>query len=1081
MGIQDRRTHQERPLRPGGPRARDPFPLPYIRLRRVQLRSSRSRRVLARAGRLRRAVEAANNIISTLNSMYSGPPKRPAGGASPPAGVPQPLGARALEAQDHIFRQALLYCSPPRSAATSPAGFSNCTEIFDSYTPASGGTASAVPVQAALLSLPLRGGTFPTGWYVGPDLLNYLDAEESSLASPIVAELAASLTRSFQGADREEYVKTVARMLGCGMVELTAEAVSYPLGIFAVLKADGISQRMIVDGRPANCFFSVPPIEHTSGEDLARMHVSADHVLEAAKADLADYFHSCALNCGARRYLGLRPVSARELLALGAPVPEECIDAAGNTHPRLTTVPMGWGPAPALAQGAHEAILHGSLGSGSALARSLPPTLDPEARWSSVRSPVFGTNAYCTPHALVIDDLILFRQSPRTSASSPAMDRDDRRLASACARYQEVGLEVKPSKVQDFSATQTILGYQLKDNVLQTSVEKYTILAEAVAALTQRGWAQPREVEQLVGKFTNAFLLHRPALAVFSSVYAFARKVGFRRARLWPGVERELRAAVAILPLVCSDLSRPTAPVLINADACDEGAAVVYTSAVDSDQLTAETSRPRRRPLPADAPWNVESAWRGLEGPRDPSSWRIGVRKRYSPLERKWHINEKETETVVTAVRWAARAPATRRCRLLLQTDSAVAVGACRKGRSSRFGLLRQCRRLAAVTLAFQISPEVQWIPTELNMADHPSRGGLAPGADGVAPVSAVRPRGRGQGGYAAERVGEAKEPGPPPPFWSPLLDGNVGSVTHRAYSSAVRRFVRFLQECDDDCETGADLDYWLAFYAHTAYVSGATSRGEVEKALYGVEHWLPECKPLVLTRRCSRGWSRLCPPRPAAPMPLDLVYACSAVAALGDNPGGALAILLAFDCWLRISEVASLTVSDVVDHRGQRDPIGRGVAVYLASTKTGRRQAVQVEDRDIAEMLVCWRDAVLLRHGEPSRRLFAAPPALRATLSRALASLAGGDWDVRGLTFVWHSLRHGGASRAYLAGRDWPDIMVRGRWVADSSGRRYVQAGRQLLLAIHLPAEVSAIAARVRQAGLIALLASDVRARLGP
>ena len=79
------------------------------------------------------------------------------------------------------------------------------------------------------------------------------------------------------------------------------------------------------------------------------------------------------------------------------------------------------------------------------------------------------------------------------------------------------------------------------------------------------------------------------------------------------------------------------------------------------------------------------------------------------------------------AVRWAARLPGTRQCRLVLQSDSTAAVGALRKGRSSR-RLLLHCRRLAAIKLAERIALEGRWIPTTRNFADGPSHGrGPAP------------------------------------------------------------------------------------------------------------------------------------------------------------------------------------------------------------------------------------------------------------------------------------------------------------------------------------------------------------------
>ncbi len=57
-----------------------------------------------------------------------------------------------------------------------------------------------------------------------------------------------------------------------------------------------------------------------------------------------------------------------------------------------------------------------------------------------------------------------------------------------------------------------------------------------------------------------------------------------------------------------------------------------------------------------------------------------------------------------------------------MQGDNGDAVGWLRKGRSSRPRPLRHCRRLAAVTLADQISVEARHVRTNRNMADQPSR-----------------------------------------------------------------------------------------------------------------------------------------------------------------------------------------------------------------------------------------------------------------------------------------------------------------------------------------------------------------------
>ena len=88
--------------------------------------------------------------------------------------------------------------------------------------------------------------------------------------------------------------------------------------------------------------------------------------------------------------------------------------------------------------------------------------------------------------------------------------------------------------------------------------------------------------------------------------------------------------------------------------------------------------------------------------------------------------------------------------------------------------------------------------------------------------------------------------------------------TSRKRYEIEVRHFVEFVGDRGDRIDTREDLDYWMAYYCHVAYTDGHPSKGAVEKALAGVEHWLPEFKPLPLTRRCVRGWGKLRPPQPA-------------------------------------------------------------------------------------------------------------------------------------------------------------------------------------------------------------------------
>ena len=681
--------------------------------------------------RLQRAHELATSAIEALNSLYAAP----SGSGRGRAPAHAPCSSRIAEVHKYIFDCCYDFAVTPLSSdeCASHRSFSSEAEgeAYDDFD-----VSGAVDLVSDLVALPTEGGMFPVADYVEPELAAYAYAEPPACnRDDLVCQLSARLARSCHRVSPAEYAKLLARMYKANMAELFASPADFILGLFGAWKIRGQSQRMLVDARPPNCMFGTPRFVHTGGDSLARMQVEGDNELEVAKADLRNFYHVCGAPQPLQPYLGLRRVKASQLRAAGVEVPQSRIDSRGYSWPRLTTIPMGWGPAPGVCQGAHEAILYGAKGSGSDTARALQPVLDPAARWSSVSVPELGTPAAAAPHALIVDDLLLFRQRKRrgrrrrvrdakVGPAGPLASNGDSRLPDACARYAEVGLEAHPEKIYDFSIEQDLLGYHLERNVLRAQGGRFDSLRAWVRDLERRGWAFPREVERVVGKLTHIFLLQRFALSTFAAVYAFAKKCGHRRARLWPSVMRELQLAVALVPLVRADLSRPVADVLVQTDASDNGQGVVYTYEVPHRELRQECMRPRTEPRNPDDPWEVQSAWGAkFESPQKASAWRVAVSRRLRGPARRAHINDKELGVTVDAVRWALRSSRTRRCRLVVESDSTAAVGALRKGRSSKRPLLRHCRRLAALTLAEQLTVEARWTPTTKNFADGPSRG----------------------------------------------------------------------------------------------------------------------------------------------------------------------------------------------------------------------------------------------------------------------------------------------------------------------------------------------------------------------
>ena len=100
--------------------------------------------------------------------------------------------------------------------------------------------------------------------------------------------------------------------------------------------------------------------------------------------------------------------------------------------------------------------------------------------------------------------------------------------------------------------------------------------------------------------------------------------------------------------------------------------------------------------------------------------WRLLFRGKWQVQE---HNNILEARGILAMLRHLSRNRGAWHTRVLILTDSMVSLGSLGKGRSSAEGLLRVCRSCAAVELALGIRIYLRYVPSELNMADGPSRG----------------------------------------------------------------------------------------------------------------------------------------------------------------------------------------------------------------------------------------------------------------------------------------------------------------------------------------------------------------------
>ena len=249
--------------------------------------------------------------------------------------------------------------------------------------------------------------------------------------------------------------------------------------------------------------------------------------------------------------------------------------------------------------------------------------------------------------------------------------------------------------------------------------------------------------------------------------------------------------------------------------------------------------------------------------------------------------------------------------------------------------------------------------------------------------------------------------------------------------------------------QSHVDMDEALLDYFHSMFLErDGAGRNDAECTLYGVELFLPDLKrKLQAARLALRGWRRMRPPRQHPPLtyPLAVLIACRlAVTGYMDF---AIATLLAFDTYLRVGELVGLRVADVADAGDDR--LGGGtilMSIRLAATKTGPEQWAEVRDPAV-RTLVC---AVLESRKRGGSLFNFTTHTFRVRFKAACAELGLSE------SYVPHSLRHGGATRDFMAGASLEEVLRRGRWATTKSARHYIQSGRAILFTMEVAPETA-------------------------
>jgi len=291
------------------------------------------------------------------------------------------------------------------------------------------------------------------------------------------------------------------------------------------------------------------------------------------------------------------------------------------------------------------------------------------------------------------------------------------------------------------------------------------------------------------------------------------------------------------------------------------------------------------------------------------------------------------------------------------------------------------------------------------------------------------------------------------------LHDAAYKKSTMMKYKSAVRTFVAWCEDNGESAETVDELDELLNEFTHHLYENDG-KKSTAGNAFYGTLRLLLGAKSrshFPLTRLALRGWSKLQPPRSWSPLTWDLTCLMAVQFARAGRLDFAIAVLLSFDCLLRISELIGLQTDDV------SDPGVTQMALRLRKTKTGLNKYAKLRKTETTVLLRLW----LKRCASGKLFDFSAQQFRRAF--RGVCQGIGLDDS-----YVPHSCRHGGATELFEETQDLQLVMIYGRWAVESSARAYIQDGRALLIAKKIAA-VTSKAACVFRSDLLRALASAV------
>ena len=530
------------------PRQRGIFPLPFCSSFASGSNGvSCSRSVARRRLASKHAERWVNDVVSTLNALYSGTED----GGSFEDAIGRPTAAQAL-CHDRLCEAVRSVGKPPPDL-DGPGAF-NELRARQGYV---GEPATLAPLSVDLVSLPRSGSSPSPLEKILGDGARYV---ERVLTAKLFDRARAGDNIAASGLkvpyydphikhNKRIYCDLVRRLHQAGVVEYRRSCREH-VGVFTVWKKNG-KQRLVVDARFTNCWFDAPEgVRLATGSSFSNIEVDGGPPIALGGVDIADAFYQIELPANLRDLFGLLPVRA-DLLGVKETV-EGRISPHEKVFPVFRAVPMGWTQALWICQFCHEFVVNGLEGIGDYNRLSdnkVPPNMQPFI------------------HTEYVDNFLCLSQDPKIAR---------RRAEQVQSALEERGL---PTHDIEASVGGQTLGWEFSEHepavhLSRGRLWKYRL---GVQELLKRGRCSSRTLEKIVGHLTFAGLIRREFLSIFQACYVYIRRGFSEGTLLWGAVRRELFWAISLLPLLHRDLGMEWSEEVHATDASFWGRGVTVT------------------------------------------------------------------------------------------------------------------------------------------------------------------------------------------------------------------------------------------------------------------------------------------------------------------------------------------------------------------------------------------------------------------------------------------------------------------------------------------------------------------------